>query len=117
MYGQCLEKLPDNRFWELEIDSFHFPVNTSCRNADADIIFLFLFFSNVPTNKNDETRKCNILFFTTGIKHGRAECSNTSHAKRLVSDANVMFRIERSYKNDKVFLFPQQHQRSNVRQR
>ena len=110
-----MEKLPDNRFCELEIDSFHFPVNTSCRNADADIIFLFLFY--VLTNKNDETRKCNILFFTTGIKHGRADCSNTSHAKRLVSDANVMFRIERSYKNDKVFLFPQQHQRSNVRQR
>lgn len=60
MYIQCLEKLPDNRFWELEIDSFHFPVDTSCRNADADIIFLFLFFkrSNTRTMKRASVIFC-----------------------------------------------------------
>lgn len=61
MYGQCLEKLPDNRFWELEIDSFHFPVNTSCRNADADIIFLFLLFQTFQQTRT--VKHASVIFY------------------------------------------------------
>lgn len=61
MYGQCLEKLPDNSFWELEIDSFHFPVNTSCRNADADIIFLFLLFQTFQQTRT--MKHANVIFY------------------------------------------------------
>ena len=60
MYGQRLEKLPDNRFWELEIDSFHFPVNTSCRNADADILFLFLLFQTFQQTRT--MKRANVIF-------------------------------------------------------
>ena len=60
MYIQCLEKLPDNRFWELEIDSFHFPVDTSCRNADADIIFLFLFFQTFQQTRT--MKRASVIF-------------------------------------------------------
>lgn len=61
MYGQCLEKLPDNRFWELEIDSFHFPVNTSCRNADVDIIFLFLLFQTFQQTRT--MKRASVIFY------------------------------------------------------
>ena len=61
MYIQCLEKLPDNRFWELEIDSFHFPVNTSCRNADADIIFLFLLFQTFQQTRT--VKHASVIFY------------------------------------------------------
>ena len=54
-------KLPDNRFWELEIDSFHFPVNTSCRNADADIIFLFLLFQTFQQTRT--MKHASVIFY------------------------------------------------------
>ena len=61
MYIQCLEKLPDDRFWELEIDSFHFPVNTSCRIADADILFLFLLFQTFQQTRT--MKHANVIFY------------------------------------------------------